>query len=98
MTGVYLSDMHQRIYRRTIFKDKGDVSMAIVSDEIMEKIKRFLDMISDSGLHLERVILFGSYAKGTASKWSDIDITLVSRDFTGVGFYDRKRIKGVLRG
>ena len=70
--------------------------MAIVSDEIMEKIKRFLDMISDSGLHLKRVILFGSYAKGTASKWSDIDIALVSRDFTGVGFYDRKRINPYL--
>lgn len=70
--------------------------MAIVSDEIIEKIKRFREMISDSGLHLERVILFGSYAKGTAGKWSDIDIALVSRDFTGTGFYDRKRINPYL--
>ncbi|MBE7444593.1 MAG: nucleotidyltransferase domain-containing protein [Planctomycetia bacterium] len=49
-------------------------------------------MVSDSGLHIERAILFGSYANGTESTWSDIDITLVSKDFTGVGFYDRKRV------
>ncbi|GIK12854.1 MAG: nucleotidyltransferase domain-containing protein [Candidatus Brocadia sp. AMX2] len=70
--------------------------MVTVSDEILEKLKRFLSMLSVSGLHIERAILFGSYAKGTASRWSDIDIALVSKDFTGVGIYDRKRINPFL--
>ncbi|HHT9159341.1 MAG: hypothetical protein A2068_04450 [Ignavibacteria bacterium GWB2_35_6b] len=70
--------------------------MVVVSDEILEKLKRFLSMVSASGLHIERAILFGSYAKGTGSTWSDIDIALVSKDFTGVGFYDRKRINPFL--
>ena len=48
--------------------------------------------VSAAGLHLERAILFGSYAKGTSGKWSDIDIALVSKDFTGVGFFDRKKV------
>lgn len=78
------------------FEDKGNVSMVIVPDEIMEKLKRFLSIISASGLHIERAILFGSYAKGTESTWSDIDIALVSKDFTGIGFYDRKRINPYL--
>lgn len=70
--------------------------MVTVSDEILEKLKRFLDMVSASGLHLERALLFGSYAKGTANTWSDIDIALVSKDFTGIGFYDRKRVNPFL--
>lgn len=70
--------------------------MVAIPDEIMEKIKNFLQMVSSSGLHLERAILFGSYAKGNPNKWSDIDIALVSKDFTGIGFYDRKRINPYL--
>ena len=70
--------------------------MLAIPDEIMEKIKNFLQMVSASGLHLERAILFGSYAKGNANNWSDIDIALVSKDFTGVGFYDRKRVNPFL--
>lgn len=66
--------------------------MVIVSNEIVEKVKKFLNMVSDSGVHLERAILFGSHAKGTASEWSDIDVALISKDFTGIGFYDRKRV------
>ncbi|MCK6468320.1 MAG: nucleotidyltransferase domain-containing protein [Candidatus Brocadia sinica] len=76
--------------------DKGIIQMVVVSDEIMGKVKRFLDLTSASGLHMEKAILFGSYAKGTASRWSDIDIALVSKDFTGVGIYDRKRINPFL--
>ena len=70
--------------------------MVTVSNEILEKLKRFLGMVSASGLHIERAILFGSYAKGTGNTWSDIDIALVSKDFTGVGFYDRKRVNPFL--
>ncbi len=72
------------------------IPMVTVSDEILEKLKRFLGMVSASGLHIERAILFGSYAKGTGNTWSDIDIALVSKDFTGIGFYDRKRVNPFL--
>lgn len=71
--------------------------MVAVSNEILEKVKMFVDMVlKNSGLHLERVILFGSYAKGMENKWSDIDVALVSRDFSGIGFYDRKRVNPYL--
>ncbi|KAA0241027.1 MAG: nucleotidyltransferase domain-containing protein [Candidatus Brocadia sp. AMX2] len=78
--------------KHSIGKTKGVVSMVVVSDEVLEIIKRFIDMVSASGLHLERALLFGSHAKGTANTWSDIDVTLVSKDFTGIGFYNRKRV------
>jgi len=70
--------------------------MVTVSDEIVEKLKKFLSMVSASGVHLERAIIFGSYAKGNQNKWSDIDVALVSKDFTGSGFYDRKKVNPYL--
>src|SRR3989338_6799167 len=53
-----------RVYRRTVFEDNGVLSMAFISDEIINSAKRFLNMLSASGLHLDRAILFGSHAKG----------------------------------
>ncbi|MBI5874934.1 MAG: nucleotidyltransferase domain-containing protein [Deltaproteobacteria bacterium] len=70
--------------------------MVAVSNEIMESARRFLDMLTASGLHIERAILFGSYAKGIAGRWSDIDVALVSKDFVGIGFYDRKKVNPFL--
>ena len=35
------------------------------------------------------MILFGSYAKGTASKYSDIDLVIVSQDFAGLSLIER---------
>ena len=54
--------------------------------EIMEKLKTSLFVL----------LVFGSYAKGNQNKWSDIDIALVSKDFTGSGFYDRKKVNPYL--
>ncbi len=34
-------------------------------------------------IRVERVILFGSYARGTPRPWSDIDLIVVSPDFHG---------------
>lgn len=54
-------------------------------------IRSFLDAIRNE-IHVDGVYLFGSYAKGTPSKYSDIDLAVVSRDFEGVRFFDRKRL------
>jgi len=40
---------------------------------------------------VEKIVLFGSYAKGTASEDSDIDLCLISNGaITGLAFYDLK--------
>lgn len=54
----------------------------------INNIKKFADEIMLSGIPLRKVILFGSYAKNTQSKWSDIDVALIADEFSGVGFYD----------
>ena len=54
----------------------------------INNIKKFADEISLTGIHLRKVILFGSYAKNLQSKWSDIDVALIADEFSGIGFYD----------
>ena len=52
---------------------------AIVDVELLESIKIYIDEISKH-YKIDRVILFGSYAKGTNHKDSDVDIAIVSKD------------------
>lgn len=54
----------------------------------IERVRLFAKQISESGVPLKRVVLFGSYAKNTQHKWSDIDVALVADNFNGAGFYD----------
>ena len=44
---------------------------------------------------VEAVYLYGSYVKGTATKWSDIDLALVSGEFEGVRFTDKNKIRKI---
>ncbi|HKZ48860.1 MAG TPA: nucleotidyltransferase domain-containing protein [Thermoplasmata archaeon] len=38
---------------------------------------------------VERMILFGSRARGRTHRWSDVDLIVVSRDFRGKGAIER---------
>jgi len=41
-------------------------------------INQYIELLKQEGTDISRVILFGSYAKGTAKPESDIDIAVVS--------------------
>ena len=49
----------------------------------MESIKKYIDKISQY-YKIETIILFGSYAKGTENEDSDIDIAIISSDFSDI--------------
>lgn len=66
--------------------------MAAVTDEAIEILEKFLLLIRSANIKIEKAILFGSYTKGNANEWSDIDIAIVSPDFSGIPFYDRKML------
>ncbi len=66
--------------------------MAQVPDEIMTILKKYVAELERNNIHLEAVVLFGSYATGRYEEFSDIDVALVSDDFQGVRFLDRRRI------
>jgi predicted nucleotidyltransferase len=57
-------------------------------EDIIEKVKNYQALVkkSDFPMPIEAVYLFGSYAKGTAHKDSDIDVALVVNHFDGEYF------------
>ena len=66
--------------------------MAHVPNHIVAIVERYLAAVEQHGIHLQQAILFGSYANGRYSEWSDIDVALVSDDFQGIRFYDREKL------
>lgn len=44
-------------------------------------IKKFVKALKKEGIAIERVILYGSYAKGNPHPDSDIDVAVVSKNF-----------------
>jgi predicted nucleotidyltransferase len=67
----------------------------LTQDAVITKVTNYAQEIRKEGIDLRKVILFGSFAKGTQHEWSDIDVALVADDFSGVGFLDLKRFAGV---
>ncbi len=58
-------------------------------------IKYITDYIAECnklGVCFKKVILFGSYARNTPHEWSDVDLALVSDDFSGMRLDDRHKI------
>lgn len=58
-------------------------------NKTIDIVKEYADKVKDSGIKLESVYLFGSYAKNKQNKWSDIDICIVSPDFGKNRFKER---------
>lgn len=56
---------------------------------VLKVIGRFREALERKGVHIERIILFGSYASGTHTQGSDIDLVVISNDFAGMGFWQR---------
>jgi uncharacterized protein len=62
--------------------------MGKVPASIEKNVRRFIE---EAG-HLRRIkkaYLYGSHAKGMASKWSDIDIAVISNEFSDDLFEER---------
>jgi uncharacterized protein len=55
--------------------------MAAPRDDLEKVIRIFLDEIQKT-YRLDSAYLFGSHAKGTSNQWSDIDLAVVSPDFS----------------
>lgn len=63
--------------------------MAEVPSIVKQKIELFIRLLESNSIKIHRAVLFGSYASGNFNEWSDIDLALVSDDFTGNRFQDK---------
>jgi predicted nucleotidyltransferase len=66
--------------------------MAKISKEVIDKLHKFIDFVEKQDIHIDSAILFGSYAKGSNNKLSDIDLALVSEMFEGNRYKDLDKL------
>jgi len=62
--------------------------MANISPSIEKSVQRFLYMVR-SRYRIQAAYLYGSQVKGKATQWSDIDVAVVSPDFSDDLFEER---------
>ncbi len=53
----------------------------MVDKKIIKSIQKYMGYLKKQGIPVSYGVLFGSYAKNTAHKWSDIDLLVVSPRF-----------------
>ncbi|MGB9813755.1 MAG: nucleotidyltransferase domain-containing protein [Thermovenabulum sp.] len=62
--------------------------MVKTKDELIKLIADYINKLK-KGIKINKVILFGSYARGEALKTSDVDLAIVSEDFNKMNFFER---------
>jgi predicted nucleotidyltransferase len=53
---------------------------------IHSEVLQYISLLEDKNIHILQAYLFGSYVKGTADQWSDIDLALITDRFIGDSF------------
>ena len=69
--------------------------MAKRRTEFTVKIERFIEILKNQ-FEVDKVILFGSRAKGKQNRWSDIDVAIISDNFANMNFHRRLVFLGLL--
>jgi predicted nucleotidyltransferase len=66
--------------------------LAEINASIINLLKKFLEKLKENGIPVEAAYLFGSYAKGKAKEWSDIDVAVISSEISSDRFEERIRL------
>jgi predicted nucleotidyltransferase len=66
--------------------------------KIKEIIERYKRELTNLGIRTEKIILYGSYAKGNPRQGSDIDLIVVSNDFKSFNLRERLELLGLAAG
>ncbi len=63
--------------------------MAYSKEELISLIKKFAKEVAQI-VRTDRILLFGSYARGTPQEYSDIDIAVISPDIQDKNYFELK--------
>ena len=66
--------------------------MAQINAFIVNQVQRFLRKLREEGITVDAAYVFGSYARCQENSWSDIDVAIISQDFTGNRFEEGIRL------
>lgn len=59
---------------------------------VINALRFMQNRLTESGLHVRKIILFGSQVKGRATVQSDIDVIIVSDDFRDMDIFKRAEL------
>lgn len=59
---------------------------------VLKIISEFRSLLETKGIKSQKLILFGSFAKGNFHKESDIDLIVISKDFENKNYWQRIEI------
>jgi uncharacterized protein len=68
--------------KKTILKDKPE-----------KLIKKYYQVLKKANIPVEKIIMFGSWAKGEEKYWSDLDLCVVSPSFGKNNFDETVKLK-----
>ena len=66
--------------------------MSSEKNRAINKAKALIELLKTNGINIYEAYVFGSAIKDMADEYSDIDIAIVSKDFSGIPYYDVKKI------
>jgi predicted nucleotidyltransferase len=66
-----------------------------IAPELQEIVGRYRNQLEKLGIRISAIFLFGSWKTGTNREGSDIDLIVVSSDFSRMGLRKRLEILGV---
>ena len=70
---------------------RGALEVVTSNADVNKAIDDFVSLL-ERGLRIDAIVLFGSYARGTAYEDSDIDLAVISSDFEGLPMHRRQEL------
>ena len=64
-------------------------------DSVIKTVKKYLREVRNSGIRIKKAYLYGSYAGSKSQEDSDIDVAIISPDFSGNRFNDALKLKSL---
>ena len=89
---VFSEKIYGRIYRGADGEYPGGIQVAKRNVHINKTIQIFFREVQKK-YSIMGAYFYGSHAKGTSHKWSDIDLAIISPDFSEDLFEDRLHLK-----
>jgi uncharacterized protein len=72
--------------------------MVKIANEIAGIVNSYRNALENMGIQVERIFLYGSYAKNKAHEGSDIDLVVISPEFENMRLLERMETLGIAAG
>ena len=64
----------------------------MAKNSVIKAISFMKDRLKESGLNISKIVIFGSQARGNAKEESDVDVIIVSDDFSNKNIFKRAEL------